>query len=72
VVLAVAFSGDLRKYLSAPGWGVGLLSAPTRDRLMPTKMAMRWAKSVAGASEKDAPELTRNQSKFLYKQLKTQ
>jgi hypothetical protein len=39
---------------------------------MPAKMAMRWAKSVAGASEKDAPELTRNQAKFLYKQLKTQ
>jgi hypothetical protein len=31
---------------------------------MPAKMAMRWAKSVAGASEKDAPELTRNQAKF--------
>jgi len=39
---------------------------------MPAKMAMRWAKSVAGASEKDALELTRNQAKFLYKQLKTQ
>jgi len=64
VVLAVAFSGDLRKYPNEQSPGTALLSAPPSHWRMPAKMAMRWAKSVAGASEKDAPELTRNQAKF--------